>query len=149
MPTLTQPDLQLSLTHPLPSTAYSFSDNPGLESDWENDASDCENESDAQYIYIPFDSPFYWNPTSPCSADYLSFSGFPFACDALAQDDPLFARSPAAVFEEELQFGIPAGEHVVVVDAQSPENIDPWQHLEWSSKTSVDKVRLAPIILQT
>lgn len=112
-----------------------------MEPDWEHDddASDSGDDSDAQYVYIHADSPFYRGPGSPQTSAYLSFSGFPFACDALAQEDPLFAKSFGGLSDEELE-DIDLRDHrVVVVES---EKAGPQSPFEWSSITVDDSFSL-------
>jgi hypothetical protein len=77
---------------------------PSADSDSDSD-SDCEDDDsdNVQYVYIPADSPFHRNLSTPRTSAYPSFTGFPFACDALAEEDPLFVKTPGAWFDEELQ----------------------------------------------
>ncbi|RDB24876.1 hypothetical protein Hypma_007433 [Hypsizygus marmoreus] len=118
-----------------PATAHSFSDTPRLEPDWDSDdASDSDEDAEVQYIYIPASSPFYKGPTSPRSSAYLSVSGFPFACDALAQEDPLFVKSPALFdedFEDELS-SLVDDVRIVGVDEASSEEISSQSNLGWN-----------------
>lgn len=93
-----------------PGTANSFTNTPGLEpsSDADSD-SDFENDEDTQFVYIPANSPFNTAPSTTRTASaYLPLSAIPFACDALAEEDPLFAKSPSDLFDDELQFSMPS-----------------------------------------
>ncbi|KAF8234394.1 hypothetical protein L208DRAFT_835186 [Tricholoma matsutake] len=91
---------------------------PSADSDSDSDSSDADDEDDegdnVQYVYIPADSPFHRSLSTPRTSTCPSFTGFPFACDALAEEDPLFMRTPGAWFDEELQ-------HIV---STSGDNID-------------------------
>lgn len=107
-----------------PGTANSFTNTPGLEPSSDAD-SDSENESDddAQFVYIPANSPFNTAPSTTRTASaYLPLSAIPFACDALAEEDPLFANSPNDLFDEE--FPMASSDEkgsVVVVDFDDAE----------------------------
>ncbi|KAG6832087.1 hypothetical protein H0H87_002915 [Tephrocybe sp. NHM501043] len=128
-----------SATLRLPSAVDSLSNTPELEPDWttERDTTDNDDDDDAQYIYIAADSPFYRAPSTPQTSSYLSVSGFPFACDALAEEDPLFAQ-PSGVFDDELSSE--SGEHgpVVIVDTSFMEVSD----VEWKVTESLDPMKL-------
>jgi hypothetical protein len=136
----------------------SRSHTPQLVPDTEDDTSECGNDSDVQYVYIFDDTPFFREPL-PSSSSYMSFSGFPFACDALVQDDPLFARAPGSVFEDELDLDSLSPlnderERIMAAEDASKGGVDPWQSLEWSSTTGDDSVsweqiKSAPMVLQT
>jgi hypothetical protein len=79
---------------------------PSADSDSDSDSDFEENDDEdenIQYVYIPADSPFHRSLSTPRSSAYPSFTGFPFACDALAEEDPLFMKTPGAWFDEELQ----------------------------------------------
>jgi len=113
---------------------------PCTESDSDSD-SDCEGDDndDAQYVYIPADSPFHRGLLNPRTSAYTSFTGFPFACDALAEEDPLFVKTPGAWFDEELQGIVDSGDDVdsgiVVWDSHSSEA---HSQLNWSSPKGRD-----------
>ena len=108
---------------------------PCTDSDSDSD-SDCEDDDDedAQYVYIPADSPFHRGLPSPSTSAYASFTGFPFACDALAEEDPLFVKTPGAWFDEDVQDIVDSGDDVdsgiVVWDSHSSET---HSQLNWSS----------------
>ncbi|KAG5644524.1 hypothetical protein DXG03_008266 [Asterophora parasitica] len=119
------------------SPAHSLSKTPELEPDWnsDDDASDFGDDDDAQYVYIYADSPFYRGPSLRTSS-YISFSGFPFACDALAEEDPLFADSPDALFDKELssESGPDNSDdiYIVVVDADLAKDMDSQSSHQWN-----------------
>lgn len=109
-----------------PGTANSFTNTPGLEPSSDTDSdSDSESDEDAQFVYIPANSPFNTAPTTSRTASaYIPLSAIPFACDALAEEDPLFAGSPSDLFDEELQFSVPSSDEkggVIVVDFDDAE----------------------------
>ncbi|KAF5375569.1 hypothetical protein D9615_009163 [Tricholomella constricta] len=122
------------VVHRRSSSTSSLSNTPELESDWnsEDDMSDCGDDDDAQYVYIPADSPFYRGPTSPRTSSYLSFSGFPFACDALAEEDPLFAHSPGALFDKEPEPEFTNAAPVIFVDVDLAEDMDMKSDRQWN-----------------
>ncbi|KAF9462380.1 hypothetical protein BDZ94DRAFT_1261228 [Collybia nuda] len=108
-----------------PGTANSFTNTPGLEpsSDADSD-SDFESDEDAQFVYIPANSPFNTPASTARTASaYLPLSAIPFACDALAEEDPLFASSPSDLFDDKFQHSagpLLDGEgNVVVIDLEN------------------------------
>jgi len=136
-------------TYRRPSSVHSLSNTPELEPDWNNDAdADEYGDDDAQYVYIAADSPFYRGPSSPCTSSYLSVTGFPFACDALAEEDPLFAQSPEALFDEETESEIRNGNHVVIVDGEFAEEMSSRSNHEWNPM-EVDRSLYQPKSIQT
>jgi len=117
----------------------SFTNTPALEPSADSDSdsdSDFEDDDgdDVQYVYIPADSPFHRSLSTPRSSTYTSFTGFPFACDALAEEDPLFVKTPGAWFDEELQSvsGDDADSGIVVWDDELSET-HPQLCLNWPS----------------
>jgi hypothetical protein len=131
----------------------SLSDTPALEPSTDSDSdsdSDCEDDGDdVQYVYIPADSPFHRDLSTPCSAAHTSFTGFPFACDALAEEDPLFVSTPGAWFDEELQriVGDDADSGIVVWDngSLSPRSQCPG----WPSLNTKDAYLLPEYVRQS
>ncbi|KAG5650523.1 hypothetical protein H0H81_011928 [Sphagnurus paluster] len=108
----------------------SLYDTPQLEPDWSNHDEESEGVEDdgAQYIYIPAGSPFYRRPSSPrTSGSSVSFTGFPFTCGALAEDDPLFSQSPREIFDEDLEL---KSDPVVVIASESTDDISLHRFIE-------------------
>lgn len=122
-----------------------FWNTPALEfsADYDSDSdTDFEDDDgdDTQYVYIPADSPFHRGLSTPRISAHTSFTGFPFACDALAEEDPLFVKTPGAWFDEELQCITPASgddRGIFVWDSESPESCSRF-HLNWSSPKPKD-----------
>ena len=120
-----------------------------------DDDSDCDGDEDIQYVVIPADSAFYGRTSPPRSSAYSSFSGFPFACYALAEGTPLFAPTPGACFDEELHRIVNISghgtDHAVNVVGESLE-MDSHISLDWMSATLNDaqffmeKVKPTPMI---
>ncbi|KAG6865113.1 hypothetical protein C0991_005013 [Blastosporella zonata] len=127
-----------------PSGVSSLSNTPELEPDWtnEHDVRDYPDDEEAQYIYIAADSPFYHAPSTPHTSSYLSVSGFPFACDALAEEDPLFAQ-PSSSCGDELEFGSKDKDLVVIVDTDFVEDSDSHPNTEWKFTGSLDSIKPA------
>jgi hypothetical protein len=122
---------------------------PSTDSDSDSE-SDCEDGGDdVQYVYIPADSPFHRNLSTPRSAAYTSFAGFPFACDALSEADPLFVKTPGAWFDEELQriVGDDTDSGIFVRDNES---LSPrFQCLGWPSPNLKDTYLLPEYAVQS
>ena len=130
-----------------------------LEPDIEDEASDYGDDGDAQYIYVfdDVDSSLY-SPSLPSSSSFPPFRDFSFPCDALSQEDPLFAMAPGDVFADDLYFECFAWKHdeLYVVAEDTLEAIDHCQYLEWGSagvegSTSMDQIKSesAPVVLGT
>ncbi|KAG5729055.1 hypothetical protein E4T56_gene19946, partial [Termitomyces sp. T112] len=115
-----------SFTRQLPSAISSLSNTPALEPDWidEDDASDCGNSDEVQYIYITSDSPFYRPPTTPRSS-YITVSGFQFACDPLAEEDLSSGESTSNELASDNNV-------VVIVDTGLTEDPDSQSNIEWN-----------------
>jgi hypothetical protein len=113
---------------------------PSAESDSDSE-SDCEEDDgdNVQYVYIPADSPFHRSLSTPRTSAYTSFTGFPFACDALAEEDPLFVRTPGAWFDEDIASasGDDRDSGVFVWDSESSEPHSQLR-LNWSPLKSKD-----------
>ncbi|KAG6873143.1 hypothetical protein C0995_002517 [Termitomyces sp. Mi166 len=126
-----------SFTRPIPSAIDSLSNTPALEPDWidVDDASDYDNNDGVQYLYISSESPFYRPPVTPRTSSYISVSGFPFACDALAEEDPLFAEPTA---DDELDSN--SGDNVVMI-ADTDEDPDSQSHIEWKFTVTLDQAK--------
>ncbi|GLB37964.1 hypothetical protein LshimejAT787_0410150 [Lyophyllum shimeji] len=133
------------------SPVHSLSNTPELEPDWDNDDSACESgdEDGAQYVYIAADSPFYRGPSSPRTSSYLALNGYPFACDALAEEEPLF--SPRALFDDDPGSELEDSTGVVIVDADSAHDMDSRSTSEWNLievKRPLDQVKRAPTTVE-
>ncbi|KAG6910413.1 hypothetical protein DXG01_010768 [Tephrocybe rancida] len=131
-----------SATLQFTSSVSSLSNTPALEPDWtdEHDALDNEDDDEAQYVYIAADSPFYRAPSTPRTSSYLSVSGFPFACDALAEEDPLFAPS-CSTFDDEFDAVPRDNTVIVIVDAGFVDNNDSQINNEWKFTEVFDQVK--------
>jgi len=125
------------------SPAGPFTNTPELEpsfadSDSDSDSSDCEEDHESiQYVFIPSDSAFHRRTSTPRTSAYSPFSGFPFACYALAEGTPLFSQTPDAFFDEEPQrithtSGDGVDDAVIVVD-ESSSGMDGHISLDWMS----------------
>ncbi|KAG6828843.1 hypothetical protein H0H92_006602 [Tricholoma furcatifolium] len=126
---------------PLPSAISSLTNTPELEPDWtnEDDASDDGDDTEAQYIYIEAESLFFHAPSSACTTSYLSVSGFPFACDALAEDDPLFSQS-LGYFDDALDTDL-EDSAVIIADAELMEETGSQANVEWRFTEPLDEVK--------
>ncbi|KAG6899393.1 hypothetical protein C0993_010612 [Termitomyces sp. T159_Od127] len=136
-----------SISRVLPSSVSSLTNTPALEPDWmdEDNASDNGNNDDVQYIYISSDSTFYRPPATPRTSSYVTVSGFPFACDALIEEDSLFADF---AFDDESSSNS-GDDNVMIVDTDLTEesdlqyNTDSWKFTETldqikSTRTDID-----------
>jgi len=113
-----------------PITACSPS-TPSLEFDWNSDDSfELEDDGEAQFVYIPHDSPFY-RSTTPCSSAYIAFTSFPFTCDALREDGSMFSRSPYFTFQEKADY---EDSQISIVNGETEASLDPRQELNWSPR---------------
>jgi len=120
------PDEEFPITACSPST-------PSLEFDWNSDDSysyELEDDSEAQFVYIQHDSPFY-RSTTPCSSAYIAFTSFPFTCDALREDGSMFRRSPYFTFQEKADY---EDAQIAIVDGETEASLDPRQELDWNSR---------------
>jgi hypothetical protein len=70
-------------------------------------ANSSEDNDEAQYVLISPDSPFYKSILAPRTSAFPSFTGFAFACDALAEENALIVKMPHELFDEELQHIVP------------------------------------------
>ncbi|KAH0588627.1 hypothetical protein H2248_004452 [Termitomyces sp. 'cryptogamus'] len=124
-----------SFTRQLPSAISSLSNTPALEPDWidEDDASDCGNSDEVQYIYITSDSPFYRPPTTPRSS-YITVSGFQFACDPLAEEDLSSGESTSNELASDNNV-------IVIVDTGLTEDPDSQPNIEWNFTETLDQVK--------
>ncbi|KAG6891021.1 hypothetical protein C0992_010994 [Termitomyces sp. T32_za158] len=118
-----------SISRPLPTSVSSLTNTPALEPDWidEDDASDYGDNAEVQYIYISSDSIFYRPPATPPTSSYVNISGFPFACDALKEEDPFLAE----LAFDELNSGSGDDNVVVIVDTDSTEDSDSQSNTGW------------------
>ncbi|KAK0212321.1 hypothetical protein DFS33DRAFT_1482237 [Desarmillaria ectypa] len=125
---LTPSPRSLEFKQPLPSAVtrsplslFSSSFVEPVDAFVDSDASDSEDEEDdAQYISIPFTSPFYHPPPKPRAFDFASWpesrcssSFMSFACDALFED---VGESAAILFHEELDTIPYVRDDVFIVD---------------------------------
>ncbi|KAG6836475.1 hypothetical protein H0H93_007644 [Arthromyces matolae] len=132
----------------LPSAISSMSNTPLLEPDWLSDIDDMsiyDDDAEVQYIFIEADNQFFRPPASPHTSSYLSFNGFPFACDALAEEDPLFGLSSDDSFEEELDPDNWNNGLIVIVDTDLAEDADTQLSLEWKFTENLDQIKPARI----
>jgi len=132
-----------SSMRPRPLTADSLSNTPTLEPSSDTDG-DSENEGSdadegAQIVYISANSPFNRSAfTTSRTSSHLSFSAFPFACDALTEEDPLFSKSPSELFDNELRRAVPGSDDgVIVVDSESLAEMDSQLSIDWDSVKNV------------
>jgi hypothetical protein len=137
-----------------PTTANSLTNTPGLEpsSDYDSE-SDCDSDEDAQFVYIPANSPFNTAAsTARTSSAYLPFSAIPFACDALAEEDPLFTDSPNEVFDEDLQHFVPSPDNeggVVVMDFESLHDDEKESQITRQWISANDHVKSVPVVYES
>ncbi|KAG6825336.1 hypothetical protein H0H92_004036 [Tricholoma furcatifolium] len=100
-----------------------------------NPAFFCD-DTEAQYIYIEAKSLFFHAPSSACTTSYLSVSGFPFACDALTEDDPLFSQSLGDALDTDLEDSA-----VIIADAELMEETGLQANVEWRFTEHLDEVK--------
>lgn len=132
--------LQYSISRPLPTAISSLTNTPALESDWidEDDAFDYGDNDEVQYIYISSDSAFYQPPATPRASSYVTVSGFPFACDALIEEDPLFAE---LAFDDESSADSGDDNAIVIVDTDLTEDTDLQYNTEWKFTETLDQIK--------